>query len=229
MTSSGTYSFGLSNADIVTGAFDRIGVRRTSLLAEHMISGYRQANLALVKLSNLQPNLWTEETQEVALVEGTATYTLEARTIMVLIATTRTGSDTTQNDRVLGPLSAIEYQSIPNKASEGVPSVYWFNRQITPQITLWYVPDASSTYTLRLQTVRQVQDANLTGGETPDLPYRWLDWFEAEIAARLARIWKPELEMERKKDAAEAWQVAAVQDTENVSMAIVPGLSGYYR
>lgn len=229
MTASGTYSFGLSNADVVTGAFDRIGVRRTSLLAEHMISGYRQANLALVKLANLQPNLWTEETQTISLTESTATYTLEARTIMVLIATIRTGSGTTQNDRVLGPLSAIEYQSIPNKASEGNPSVYWFNRQITPQITLWLVPDADDTYTLRLQTVRQVQDANLAGGETPDLPYRWLDWFEAETAARLARIWKPELEQARKQDAAEALQIAATQDVENVAMAIVPGLSGYYR
>lgn len=229
MVSSGSYSFSLSNADIVTGAFDRIGVRRTSLLTEHLVSGYRQANLALVKLSNLQPNLWTEETQEVALVEGTATYTLEARTIMVLIATNRTGTGTTQNDRVLGPLSAIEYQSIPNKSQQGVPSVYWFNRQIIPQITLWYVPDNSSTYTLRLQTVRQVQDANLPGGETPDLPYRWLDWFEAEVALRLARIWKPELEQARKQDAAEALQIAATQDVENVAMAIVPGLSGYYR
>lgn len=229
MTSSGTYTFGMSNADVVLGAFSRLQIRRTSLLAEHMQDAYRQSNLALVKLSNLQPNLWTEETQEVALIDGTATYTLTARTIMVLIATIRTGSGASQNDRVLTPVSTVEYQSFPNKAQEGFPSVYWFNRQITPTITFWTVPDATSTYTARLQCVRQVQDANLAGGETPDIPYRWLDWFEADLAHRLSRIYKPELEAQRKADADEAWRVAATQDTENVAMTIMPGLGGYYR
>lgn len=229
MTSSGTYAFSQSNADAVVGAYSRIGIRRSALLTEHLLDGYKQANLSLVKLSNFQPNLWTEETQEVALLDGTASYTLTARTIMVLIATIRTGSGATQNDRVIGPVSAVEYQSFPNKAEEGVPSVYWFNRQITPTITFWVVPDADSTYTARLQCVRQVQDANLASGETPDLPYRWLDWFEAEIAARLARIYKPDLEDKRKADANEAWALAATQDTENVALNVMPALNGYYR
>lgn len=229
MASSGTYAFNPSNADAVVGAYGRIGIRRPELLTEHMVDGYRQANLALVKLSNFQPNLWTEETQEVELTDGTATYTLEARTVMVLIATIRTGSGVTQNDRVLGPMSAVEYQAIPNKASEGFPSIYWFNRQITPTITLWLVPDADDTYTLRLQTVRQVQDVNLASGETADLPYRWYDWFEAEIAYRLSRAYKPELEDKRKADAEAALAIAATQDVENVDMSIIPGISGYYR
>lgn len=229
MTSSGTYAFASSNADVVLGAYGRIGIRRTMLLAEHMSDAYRQANLALVTLSNLQPNLWTEETQEVALIDGTASYTLEARTIMILIATIRTGTGVSQNDRVITPVSAVDYQSFPNKSQEGFPSTYWFNRQITPTITFWTVPDATSIYTARLQTVRQVQDANLASGETPDLPYRFLDWFEAEIAARLARIYKPDLEDKRKADAAQAWAIAATQDVENVPMSIMPALGGYYR
>lgn len=229
MASSGTYAFSQSNADVVVGAYGRIGIRRPELLTEHLLDGYRQSNLALVKLSNFQPNLWTEETQEVALLDGVATHVLEARTIMVLMCTIRTGSGVSQNDRVMGPLSAIEYQSVPNKANKGFPSTFWFNRQITPQITFWLVPDATSFYTARLQAVRQVQDANLPSGETPDLPYRWLDWYEAEIAARLARIYKPDLEDKRKADAAEALAIAATQDTENVGMTIAPGLSSYYR
>ena len=229
MTSSGTYAFSNTNADVVIGAYSRLQIRRTQLLAEHMQDAYRAANLALVKLSNLQPNLWTEETQEVALIDGTATYTLTARTIMVLICTIRTGSGTTQNDRVLFPVSTVEYQSFVNKAQEGFPSVYWFNRQITPTITFWTVPDATGTYTARLQCVRQVQDANLANGETPDLPYRWLDWFEADIAHRLSRTYRPELEDKRKADADEAWRIAATQDTENVALNLMPTLGTYYR
>lgn len=194
-----------------------------------MQDAYRQANLSLVSLAIRQPNLWTEETQEIELLNGVATYTLPARTMMVLIATIRTGSGVAQNDRVLGPMSSYEYQSIPNKDNPGFPSIYWFNRQIVPQITFWLVPDADDTYTARLQCVRQVQDANLQSGETPDIPYRWLDWFEADLAHRLSRIYKPDLEAKREADADKAWRIAATDDTENVPLAIVPGLSGYFR
>lgn len=229
MTSSGTYAFSNSNADVVVGAYGRLQIRRTALLAEHMQDAYRQANLSLVSLAVRQPNLWTEETQEVALIESTATYTLPARTIMVLITTIRTGTGVSQNDRVLMPVSTVEYQSFPNKAQEGFPSVYWFNRLITPTITFWTVPDATSVYTARLQCVRQVQDANLPSGETPDLPYRWLDWFEADLAHRLSRFYAPTLEQQRKADADEAWRIAATDDTENVALNISPGLGNYYR
>lgn len=227
MTSSGTYAFAFPNADVITEAFARIGMRRTELLTEHMENAYRAANLALAKISNLEPNLWTSETVEVPLVQGTETYTLEARIIMVLIATIRTGTGETQNDRVMTPVSTVEYQSFPNKSQQGFPSCFWFNRQITPQITFWTVPDLDDTYTARLQCVRQVQDANLSGSETPDLPYRWLDWFAADIAYRMARIYKPDLEDKRKMDATEAWAIAATQDTENVGMTIAPNLAVY--
>lgn len=229
MTSSGTYSFSSSNADIVVGAFGRIGIRRTQLLAEHMKDGYRQANLSFVKFVQAQPNLWTSEQQIVSLTQGTATYTLPARSIMVLSAFIRTGSDTAQNDRLIFPISEYEYASYPNKNAQGFPSVFWFNRQIIPQITFWLVPDGNTTYSAYLQIVRQIQDANLVNGETPDLPYRWLDAFEAELAYRLSRIYAPDKEAPRKADAAEAWALAATQDTENVPLSIKPGLWGYYQ
>lgn len=229
MTASGTYAFFNSNADVVIGAFGRLQIRRTALLAEHMQDAYKQANLSLASLAVRQVNLWTEETQEVALIDGTATYTLPARTLMVLICTIRTGTGETQNDRVLTPVSTVEYQSFPNKSQTGFPSVYWFSRLATPTITFWLVPDATSTYTARLQCVRQVQDANLPSGETPDLPYRWLDWFEADLAHRLSRFYKPELEAVRKADAAEAWRIAATDDVENVALNVTPMLGGYYR
>ena len=49
------------------------------------------------------------------------------------------------------------------------------------------------------------------------------------IAHRLARIYKPELEMQRKADAGEAWALVAKQDTENVNLYIAPALSGYWK
>lgn len=229
MASSGTYNFSLSNADAVIGAYGRLQIRRTALLAEHLQDAAREANLLLVEWSNKQPNLFTSEQQILPLVAGTATYALPARSVMILSCFIRTSSGSSQNDRLIFPVSEYEYASYPNKNTQGFPSVFWLNRQITPEITFWAVPDGSQTYTAYMQIVRQMQDANLPGGETPDLPYRFLDAFEAGLAHRLARYYAPAMESLRKQDAIEAWNVAATQDTENVSLCISPGVDGYYR
>lgn len=229
MTSSGTYSFNPAISDVVLSAYSRIQIRRSQLLAEHLTDAAREANYLLVEFNNKQPNLWRSELQTVALLQGTATYTLPARTVMVLAAYIRTGSGASQNDRLIFPVSTYEYASYPNKNTQGFPSVFWFNRQIIPEVTLWAVPDQTSTYTLLLQTATQIQDANLPGGETPDLPNRFLDAFVAGLAYRVARIWKPELEAARKADAAEAWAIAATQDIEDVDLMIAPQVGNYYR
>jgi hypothetical protein len=226
--SSGTTSFSLSNASIAVAAFSRLQIRRTALLAEHLQDAYTETNLMLSKFSNLQVNLWTVDLVSVPLIQGQATYNVDPSTIQILDAyISFTGS--TENDRLIFPVSRTEYASYPNKAATGTPSVFWYDRLINPTITLWYVPDASNTYTLNYYRCVQVQDANLPAGETPDVPYRWLDCMVAELSYRLSRLWKPELEAVRKADAQEAWNVAASQDVENVQLTIAPGIDSYFR
>ena len=104
-----------------------------------------------------------------------------------------------------------------------------FRSQITPQITLWGVPDLDDTYTLKLQTMYQVEDAGLANDQTPDIPYRWYDAFTAGLAYRLARIYAPALEDKRKMDYTESWQYAAAEDTEDVNLYIYPALGQFYR
>lgn len=229
MSSSGTYAFNPAISDVVLSAYSRIQIRRSQLVAEHLTDAAREANYLLIEFNNKQPNLWRSELQTVTLIQGTATYTLPSRTVMILAAYIRTGSGTSQNDRLIFPVSTYEYASYPNKNTQSFPSVFWFDRQIIPQVTLWAVPDQSSTYTLLLQTATQIQDANLPGGETADLPNRFLDAFVAGLAYRLARVWKPELEQARKADAVEAWGIAATQDVEDVDLVISPQIGNYYR
>lgn len=224
--SSGTTNFFLSNASIAVSAFARLQIRRAALLAEHMQDAYNEFNLMLSSLSNLQPNLWTVNLVSVPLVAGTATYAAAASTIMVLDAYISYGSPST--DRILGPISRTDYASYPNKQQQGVPTSFWFDRTITPSITLWTVPDAIQTYTLNYYCCSQVQDANLPAGEIPNVPYRFLDLMVAGLSHRLSRIWKPELEAVRKADADAAWQVASTQDVEDVPLNIVPQI-GFYR
>lgn len=228
MTSSGTTSFSLSNASIAVSSFARLQIRRPALLAEHMQDAYTELNLLLSSYSNLQPNLWTVDLVSVPLIQGTATYSVDPSCVMILDAYLSFNSAPLSN-RLIFPISRTEYASYSNPTAQGVSSVFWFDRLISPTITLWLVPDQTNAYTLNYYRCRQVQDANLPSGETPNIPYRWYDALVAGLAHRLARIYKPELEQVRSADADKAWNVAATQDQENVDLVIAPQLGNYYR
>lgn len=184
-----------------------------------------------VEWSSRQPNLWLSELYPVTLTQGTASYTLLPRFIspMAVYMTTAPGGSGAPFDRVLGPLSTFEYSALPNKTVQAPPTSFWYNRQITPVIYLWPVPDGNATYTLQLQILSQPQDANLPSGVTPNVPYRWLDAFAAALSARLAAIYKPEMEVVRAAAAERSWQLAAKEDIEYVPTFIIPGTSGYFQ
>lgn len=228
MASSGTYNFNPAASDLVLNAYSRIGLRATELVAEHMSRAAQEFNLLMVEWSNRQVNLWTSELGTQALTAGTATYALPESLVTILIAyiSVDDGAGSTQ-DRVITPLSASDYASMPNKLTEGYPTSYWLNRQIDPTVTLWPVPDDSATYTLKFRYARQVQDVVLPSGVQLDAPFRLLDAAISGLAYRLALHFRPEVQEQRLKDYDRAWGFAATQDTENVNFYIVPGLSGY--
>ncbi len=173
------------------------------------------------------PNLWTVELVSVPLIQSQAAYSVDASTVMILDMYIEYGDPLIS--RLLFPMSRTEYASLPNKAQEGIPTIFWYDRILAPTFTLWLVPDASSTYTIKYYRCTQNQDANLPSGETPAIPYRFFDAMIADLAYRLSRIYAPQLEDKRKMDAVEAWNLAASADTENVDLYIQPQLSGYYR
>jgi hypothetical protein len=229
VTSSGTYAFSPGYGALTLDAFDRLQMPPASLLVEHLNRAAAETNLLLASWSNSGPLLWKTTLQSVPLVQGTTVYTLPAYTTGILAAYVSTTSGGVTTDRIIMPISTVDYAGIPNKGIQSQPTTYWFNRQIAPQINVWPVPDGNGPYTLNLQTMIQIQDAALSSGQTPDMPYRWLDAFVAGLAHRLARTYKPALEAIRKADAEEAWGIAANQDVENVSIRITPALGSYYR
>ena len=227
MATTGTFAFAPALSDIVLNAFSRIGIRRTELTQQHLADAGVESNLTLVRMSNHQPNLWTSNLISVPLVSGTALYTLPPETVSILVAYLTVTSRGSSTDRVLAPLSTVEYASFPNKTQAGVPTSFWFDRQITPEITVWQVPNAAATYTLKLQTVRQVQDASMPNGVQLDIPYRAYDAFTADLSHRLSRHYAKDLEPARKIDAQEAWKEFMDQDQEDVPMSLIPGLASY--
>ena len=230
MTSSGTYLYAPSAGELVLYAFNLCQVRSTSLSQEHLNSARQAMNLMLSRWSNMGVNLWRVDTETITLSAGVSTYSVPADTIMILDMYARTPSGTTNTDRIMMPISRTEYASYPNKTQQGFPTVFWFDRLISPTVTIWPVPDGSGNpTTITYYRVTQVQDANLPGGVTIDIPSRWLDAFANGLAYYLSRIWQPQLTAQLKAEADEAYQIAAAQDTENVSVYISPMIGGYFR
>ena len=99
----------------------------------------------------------------------------------------------------------------------------------TCALPIWPVPDGTSAQTFSYYAVQQVQDANLTGGQTLDIPYLWLEAFADGMSYRLARIWNPAIAPAMKAVADESYNIASQQNVENANTYISPQLAGYYR
>ncbi len=230
MSTSGTYAFSPGSGDLILAAFARIGKRRSEVLSEFLLDAYNEANLMLSDWSTKPgPNWWATDTVDQALTAGDGTYDLDANTIQILVAYITIGTGSSAYDRVISPISTTDYFSLANKDQEGVPTSFWFNRQTTPEIRLWPVPDDSSTYTLHLRRWRQLQDTTVANGVQPEIPWRFLDVFVWGLAARLAWIYMPEKAQVIEARAEKAWSQAATNDEENVPLRITPGLQSYYQ
>ena len=229
MTTSGTYSFNPGLGEIVLYAYNMAGLRNTSLVQEHFQTARMATNMMLAQWSNRGVNLWAVELQTTPLIQGQATYSVPSNTVMVLDAYVTVTSGGTSTNRVILPISRTEYSTYPNPAQQGFTTVFWFDRLISPTLTLWPVPDGQSAQTFSYYRVRQIQDANLAGGQTVEIPYRWLEAFADGLAFRLAKIWNAAIAAPLKALADESYQIAADQDVEQAQQYITPTISGYFR
>lgn len=226
--SSGTYNFAPSNGELVLAAYDRIHIRGPAIRQEHMIVAQRELNFMFGEWSNRGVNLWEVLRTQATLVQGTAAYAIASNTIMMLdVSIVLNFGTPSEARRWIQPISRSEYMTYANQQTQGPPTVYWFDRLISPTITLWPVPDGNGPYTLDWMGYTQIQDAALANGQTPDIPWRWNDAIVSGLSHRLARAYAPELEDAREKDAERAWTFAATQDTENVPLRIAPLFAGY--
>ena len=230
MTTSGTYTYNPTLGELVLYAFNLIGVRNTSLTEEHMLGARMAANLLLADWSNETPNLWKVDQVVVPLVAGQATYAVDAKTVMILDAyMTIDNGLSPAIDRIILPISRSEYATYPNKTQQGFTTVFWFDRLISPTVTLWPVPDGTSAQYLKYYRVTQMEDADFTSGQTVDIPYRWLNAFADGMAVQLGRSWAPASVAVNQGFADKSYARAYAQDTENTPLYISPMLGGYYR
>jgi len=216
MATSGSTDFDLDVAEIIEEAYERCGLEvRTGY---DIRTARRSMNLMFADWANRGLNLWTVKQATLSLTAGTATYTFESNyTDLLEVSLRRSGTD-----YELSRMSRGEYLGLPNKTTQGRPSQYFYNRQTTPQITLWATPD-SSTDTLIYYYVKRIEDVD-TFTNTTDAPFRFLPCIVAGLAYYLSMKRAPDRIQLLKSVYEEEFQRAADEDEDRVPLKIQPGI-----
>lgn len=136
-----------------------------------------------------------------------------------------------QQDIPLARLNKDDYFNLPNKDFLGQRSLqYWFDRQVTPIMNVWPVPqDAFQTFMLLIEM--QPQDVGKLTNEIA-VPDRWLPAIQAQLSHRVAKL-MPDANPQRvgmlKQDAAEATRIAEDEDRDKSPIYFRPNISYYTR
>ena len=224
MPTSTTFDFNPAIGTLTLNAFARCGVRRTELTQQHMSDAFLEANFLQADWSSDGILFWTVERVDQPLTAGAPTYGLPTNTITILdLYITANGQN-----RLIMPFSRTDYASLAEPLQQGFPTSFWFDRALTPTVTLWPVPDNNTTYSMSYYVYTQPEDALLRAGGQAAIPYWWLNAYVADLSHRLARIYAPALEAARKMDRDEAYQRACKQ-VEPAPLYVTPGLAGYFR
>jgi hypothetical protein len=216
MATSGSRDFDLDVAEIIEEAYERCGLEvRTGYDAR---TARRSMNLMFADWANRGVNLWTVRQATTTLTSGQATVTLGADVVDLLEVVIRRSN----TDFTMSKISRSNYLSQPAKTTEGRPSQYFFNRQITPEITLWPTPE-NSTDQLIYYYVRRIEDADALVNTT-ELPFRFLPCAAAGMAYYVALKKAPERVQLLKTLYEEEFQRAADEDEDRVSLKLQPDI-----
>lgn len=227
MTTSGTAVWNPDIAEIIEEASERAGFEiRTGYQFK---TARRSLNYLMADWANKGLNLWSIEQGEVPLEVGVGDYDLPDDTVDLIETVIRQnqGSQYNQVDLQIQRISVSTYATIPNKLSQGRPIQIFVDRQSpTPVARIWPRPNVTG-YTLVYWRLRRLDDAGNSGALTMDVPFRFLEALTAGLAYQLA-MKNPESEgrvMPLKQYYDEAFQLAADEDRQRVSVRFVPGMS----
>jgi hypothetical protein len=214
MAVSGSKDFELDVAEYIEEAFERCGLEvRTGY---DLRTAKRSLNLMLAEWANRGLNQWTIKQRTVTMVQGDGDYALNNDIIDVLSVVVRR-SDT---DYALDRVSRDTFISIPNKTTQGRPSQFFLDRQITPNLKVWPVPD-NSTDIIIYDALTRMDDGDAQVN-TLDMPFRFYPCLAAGLAYYLAMKRAPERIQLLKAVYEEEFERAMAEDRDRSSFNIVP-------
>ena len=220
MATSGTVAFRPDVEEVIAEAFERVGIDDQTRTGYHAKAARRSLNLLFSEFANRGINYWTVQNNTLSLVSGTLKYTLPVGTIDLIDVVVRETVGSTTTDTVVERIGISEYNQLPNKTSSGKPSQYMLDKQYTPEIYVWQVPD-TSTYSLVYWSMNQIEDVTESNQDT-DVPYRWSDCICAGLASKLAMKYAPDKFNILNQVYERAFEFAASTDNDGVTMRIRP-------
>ena len=216
MATSGSRDFNLDVGEIIEEAFERCGLEvRTGYDAR---TARRSLNLMFAEWANRGINMWTVEQGTITLTQGQAQETLLPDVVDVLEIVLRRGNTDYEVERI----SRGDYVTLPNKTTQGRPSQFWFDRQISPVINLWAVPE-NSTDQIIYYYVQRIEDAD-TLVNTTDMPFRFYPCMVAGLAYYIAMKRSPDRLQLLKSVYEEEFQRAADEDEDGVPLKLQPSI-----
>jgi hypothetical protein len=220
MTVSGSKDFELDVAEYVEEAFERCGLEvRTGY---DLKTAKRSLNLLLADWANRGLNQWTIKQRTVTMVAADGNYDLGADVIDVLsVVVRRNGTDYS-----LERLSRDGFLSIPNKTTQGRVNQFFLDRQVTPVLNLWPVPD-NNTDVVYYDALTRMDDADVYTN-TVDMPFRFYPCLAAGLAYYIALKRAPNRVQMLKAVYEEEFDRAATEDRDRSSFNVVPKYE-YYR
>lgn len=214
MATSSSTNFELDVAEYIEEAYERCGLQ--------MRTGYdirtakRSLNLMLSEWANRGLNQWTITQRTQAMTEDTGTYSLSADVIDILSVVVRRSS----TDFALSRISRDAYLSIPTKTTSGRPNQFFLDRQITPVLKVWPVPE-NSTDVIHYDALIRMDDAD-TFVNTLDVPFRLYPCLAAGLAYYISIKRAPNRAQLLKAMYEEEFERAMVEDRDRASFKVVP-------
>ena len=220
MAVSNSVDFELDVAEYIEEAFERCGLDvRTGY---DLKSAKRSLNLMLAEWANRGLNQWTITQRTQALVTGTGAYALGADVIDILsLVVQRDGTDYS-----LSRLSRDDYLNIPNKTTQSRPNQFFLDRQVTPSLKIWPVPE-NSTDVIYYNALTRMDDAD-PFINTMDMPFRFYPCLAAGLAYYIAVKRAPNRVQMLKAMYEEEFERAMTEDRDRASFNVVPKYD-YYR
>ena len=217
MATSGSRDFNLDVGEVIEEAYERCGLEvRTGYDAR---TARRSLNLMFAEWANRGLNLWTVKQAFFTVTQGTEEYSLESDVVDLLDVVLRRNNTDYEVQRI----SRGDYATLPNKTTQGRPSQFWLDRQISPKLYLWSVPE-NSTDQIRYYYVRRIEDADDLVNTT-DMPFRFYPCMVAGLAYYMAVKRAPDRVQMLKTIYEEEFQRAADEDQGRTPLKLQPSLS----
>lgn len=214
MAVSGSKNFELDVAEYIEEAFERCGLEvRTGY---DLKTAKRSLNLMLAEWANRGLNQWTIKQRTQTLTQADGEYDLGTDVIDVLSLVVRRDN----TDFALTRVSRDTFLSIPNKTTQGRPSQFFLDRQITPNLKIWPIPE-NSTDVIYYDALTRMDDADAQVN-TLDMPFRFYPCLAAGLAYYIALKRAPNRLQLLKAVYEEEFERAMTEDRDRASFNVVP-------